>query len=204
MDSKVYIYQDGNIPGDRIIEELKSRGGLNNGSLGSQVGVFYYIGADMRIKRTYYSEEILKGYSKLRYSPGNDTFYEADSQWMQSARAKEALLPDDVRKVNVVEKNGALEVNIPEGYEAKVEYDKVIIRKRVWKPKVGDECYRVELYADAMVFHISTFQIEEEGDLDFYEGGWLFETEEEAKAFCSRLNDAIGPLADERRKELDL
>ncbi len=204
MNSKVYIYQDGNIPGERIIEELKSRGGLNNKSLGSMVGAFYYIGTDMRIKRTYYSEEIPKGYSKLRWSPDNDTFYEADSQRMQSARAKEALLPDDVRKVNVMEKDGTFEVNIPEGYEATVEDGKVVIRKRRWKPEIGEHYCRVQVYVDLMEFHVAEFFAEKEEELDWYEGGWLFETREEAEGFCDRLNAAIKPLAEERRKELGL
>lgn len=204
MNSKVYIFQIGNIPGERLIEELEHRGGLNNRGWGGRTNAIYCIGTDMRIKRIYSKAEIPEGYSELCYSPDNDTFYESDSQRMQSARAKEALLPDDAREVGIVEKDGAFEVNIPEGYEATVEEGKVVIRKRRWKPEMGEHYCRVQVYVDLMEFHVAEFFAEKEEELDWYEGGWLFETREEAEGFCDRLNAAIKPLAEERRRELGL
>ncbi len=123
MNQKVFIRQDGSIPGHRIIKELESRGGKNNylpdGFSGESQYLYYYI-KDNQI-RVFMDGDTLpfqEGYIELLYNKGTDTFYEktdcfdclndkgcincqdgdmkeTKSERMVSADAKEALLPNE-------------------------------------------------------------------------------------------------------------
>lgn len=98
------------------------------------------------------------------------------------------------------------------GYMAEAGYvfdtEKLELRKKAWKPKEGAIYYYC--YFDFKTFCFKTFpslcsKSTFEKDLaELYSIRNFFQTEEEAQAFCDKLNAAIKPVIDERKKELGL
>lgn len=90
------------------------------------------------------------------------------------------------------------------GYEFDAE--KKDLRKKVWEPKDGETYFYY--FFDNKEFCFKTdscicFESSFERDLgDSYKLGNYFQTEEEAQAFCDKLNAAIKPVIDERKKEI--
>lgn len=75
-----------------------------------------------------------------------------------------------------------------EGYEWDAEKKEVV--KIKWKPKLGDDYWRVDykffkFYCAGWIWKNSTYEI------DAYNNGYVFRTEEECQAFCDKLNQAI-------------
>ncbi len=168
----------------------------------------------------------LEGYTELVYSKGSDTFYEIPHPVrIVSAEEKKALLQesDDMPESEFLDLVGSMTpeqyefirknieysllsvgyVNIPDGYEAKVEDGKIFVIRKEWKPKEGDRVYVARLYADAMSFHPECYGLFEDIDedllKDYTSQGAVFQTEREAQEFCNKLNDAIKPILEGQR-----
>lgn len=76
---KVYIFQTGNIPPNRIIEELESRGGKNSLPVGCSVVACCYFIRKGTITFCNSTDELEhRGLRRLYYDPETDAFYEVD------------------------------------------------------------------------------------------------------------------------------
>jgi hypothetical protein len=78
-----------------------------------------------------------------------------------------------------------------EGYEWDAE--KKYLVKIKWKPKLGDEYWRVDyrnfkFISTGWTWKNSTYEI------DAYNNGYVFRTDEECQEFCNRLNDVINSV----------
>lgn len=209
MNKKVFIKQDGTIPGHRIIEELERRGGMKSSSIfcwRNFKDMFFYIhegsitswfdcGGNAKFP--------LEGYTELLYNSETDTFYQKDSNFQNIEKVfQSGWLP-------VLHENGmTFEYPIPDGYEAKIEDGKVIVSKKRWKPKEGENFFYPYYSFDWSTKEV--FKITIDRWCSNYppfkllkNTGRVFQTKEEAQAFCDKLNDAIKPIIEERRKEVE-
>lgn len=211
MNKKVYVKQDGSIPGHRIIEELERRNIANISNFdGGRRG--YYssrkVLKDYIIERNDFSS--CNGLTELLYNKETDSFCENGIPEIVDEHFHEMLdkvnpNPLNTEKIEIPKGKTFITEGvyaIPDGYEARAEEGKVIIGKKTWKPKVGDFCWAVKMYTDAPELYICHIKLEAEEDLDFYTRGTLFPTDKEAEAFCDKLRTAIRPLFEERLKEL--
>lgn len=202
MNKKVYIKQDGTIPGHRIIEELERRGGKVRIQWEfEESDSKFYIREDSIIYIK--DEEDMSDYTELLYDKETDTFYEK-SQRIISAEAKEALIlmQDGYAKADNIETYTIMtegEYDIPEGYEATIDGGKIIVRKKKWKPKDGDVVWYVSFDTFDSGFKVGFITADE----NFIPELGDFETREEAIVFCGLLNDAIKDIV-EKRKEVEL
>ncbi len=184
MNKKVYIKQDDTIPGYRIIEELKSRGGVNEDNYSgiSSEEMYYYISSFNTIVCSADPSSVKclveQGYTELLYNKETDSFYENTTIMTEGEYA------------------------IPEGYEATIENGKIIVRKKKWQPKAGDTVWFVEVVFLSKEMKFCSFQITWADCYNLRMNH--FQTKEEAQAFCDKLNAAIKPILNERRKELGL
>ncbi len=184
MNKKVYIKQDGTIPGYRIIKELERRGGINEyNNIGlDDSGVYYYISFSSVIiysnSMGAASIELLieQGYTKLLYNKETDSFYSNIGKLLEG------------------------EYEIPEGYEITIEGGKLIVRKKKWHPQKGDMVWTVVSFPFGAKFSTHSIELDDGEPKD---GDVFFRFEEEAQAFCDKLNAAIKPILEEKRKEVE-
>ena len=78
-----------------------------------------------------------------------------------------------------------------EGYEWKADTKELV--KLMWKPELGDDYWRVDykffkFLSTEWTWKNSTYEI------DAYNNGCVFKTDEECQAFCDRLNEVINSV----------
>ncbi len=210
MNRKVFIKQDGTIPGHRIIEELERRGGGKNVFYtGESKGCYYYIDNKLiNLLDSYDKKPPFEDYTELLYNKEDDSFYEktecsdcVNDKGCINRQRWQIPVPEIE---DVVERGFDAQIPIPKEYEAKIEDNKVIVRKKKWKPKEGEAFYYVR-QIECLYFEVRSAINYDYSNLWGYlmPKGNCFQKEEEAQVFCDKLNAAIKPIFDERIKELE-
>ena len=97
----------------------------------------------------------------------------------------------NIRPATEEEKQKLFDKLKEEGYEWDAEKKELI--KLKWKPKLGDDYWRVDykffkFLSTEWTWKNSTYEI------DAYNNGYVFKTDEECQAFCDRLNEAISSV----------
>ena len=173
-----YIYQDGSIPGTKLIEALENRGGKNNGRFtGENKGLIYTIDPNSHLIET----EIPSGYYSSSLNNGERCELVYDEKTGEFIENATYMYPDR----NYV---------IPEGYEL-IEVGEGIYKlsKIKWRPDLGEEYWFCSLDPDE-----ETFCTEQKDTWDSTETertwlnlGLIFKTEETCKQVCKELNASL-------------
>ncbi len=165
MNQKVFIRQDGSIPGHRIIEELVRRGAKDNNYKGTWKDLCYYID-DNKIKscKSYETPDPLESYTELIYNKETDSFYEKNScsdcinskGCINCNKEIEKPLPSSACTAELLldgfnVSNNTVTYLIPEGYEAKIENGKVIVKKK-WTIKDAKPGDILSTYTQIFIF----------------------------------------------------
>ncbi len=213
MNKKVFIKQDGTIPKFRIIQELERRGCENNSTgrkwNGDGLHCCYYIeNNQISVWSPAFDDPIpqLAYYTELLYNKDTDSFYETvDEHWTEEAQSPNGTrwqIP--VSEIEeVVERGFDAQIPIPKEYEAKIEDNKVIFRKKRWQPK-EEETFYYASQTECLYFEVRSAINYDYSNLWRYlmSKGNCFQKEEEAQVFCDKINAAIKPITDERLKEI--
>lgn len=99
--------------------------------------------------------------------------------------------------------------NIPEGYEASVEGNEIVLKKKRWKPREGVVYYSV----DFSVFYLLRMRNpglfvpddspwrDTQYDNLLYDNGLVFKTREECQEFCDKMNKDIAAIISQQTEE---
>ena len=98
---------------------------------------------------------------------------------------------DDARPATEEEKKKLFDKLAEEGYE--FDFEKKELVKLEWKPKLGDGYWRVD-YKNFKFFSAEWTWKNSTYEIDAYNNGYVFRTDEECQELCNRLNDAINSV----------
>lgn len=181
MKRKVFIRQDGTIPGESIIEELVKTG-VSNPYLHwifRKEYIFYTDFEDgcIRYSVEWNNNNDEEDYTELLYDHSTNSFYEK-SKTEESISPQPKKLPGE-KKV--------YKFKIPENYDACIEGNEIILnRKGEWKPTEGKTYWTIVFFYDTLKFTPQKCMYWNTRNEDLF-----FQSYVEARDLCDKLNKNI-------------
>ena len=110
--------------------------------------------------------------------------------WIEASYSDSATF---IRPATEEEKQKLFDKLKEEGYEWDAEKKEIV--KLKWEPKEGEKYYRPAFSYSSFWVYSHVFKEAFRDNLARYlNNGWIFKTEEECRAFCDKLNEAINSV----------